>query len=225
VKLLLCALTCTLIWPAAAFSQQRPDLSGNWILNGGRTTFGEWHLTDAGERRFKAYDYKKDDPALKCIGSSWTRVWLNPNVLVRITQAADSVRLQYEWMDIDRRIPLIDPTAARPKRSLPVPNMPALGTSVAWYDGDALVIETRDVGPGYVSTMEAWAGLPQSRMMRTIERLSPANPNLLNINITHVDPANYRDPLVVNVTYPRSKFELMHYGCDPKDAQVTEPGK
>ena len=102
--------------------------------------------------------------------------------------------------------------------------MPALGTSVAWYDGDALVIETRDVGPGYVSTMEEWAGLPQSRMMRTIERLSRAG-DLLTIQITHVDPANYRDPLIVTITYPRTKFELMHYGCDPKDAQITEPSK
>jgi hypothetical protein len=181
-------------------------------------------LTDEGERRFKGYDFKKDDPALKCIGSSWTRVWLNPNVLVKITQLTDSVRLQYEWMDIDRRIPLVDPTAARAKRSTPVPNMPALGTSIAWYDGDALVIETRDVEPGYVSTMEKWAGLPQSRMMRTIERLSRAG-DLLTIQITHVDPANYRDPLIVTITYPRTKFELMHYGCDPKDAQITEPSK
>lgn len=212
------------MWPAEAAAQQRPDLSGNWILNGGKTTFGEWHLTDEGERRFKAYDFKTDDPSLKCIGSSWTRVWLNPNVLVRITQTADSVRLQYEWMDIDRRIPLVDPIAARPKRSTPIPTMPALGTSVAWYDGDALVIETRDVGPGYVSTMEEWAGLPQSRMMRTIERLSRAG-DLLTIQITHVDPANYRDPLIVTITYPRTKFELMHYGCDPKDAQITEPSK
>jgi hypothetical protein len=225
VKLLLCALTCAVFWPIGAAAQQRPNLSGNWILNGGTTKFGEWHLSDEGERRFKAYNFKTDDPSLKCIGSSWTRVWLNPNVLVRVTQAADAVRLQYEWMDIDRRIPLVDPTAARARRSIPIPNMPALGTSVAWYDGDALVIETRDVGPGYVSTMEEWAGLPQSRMMRTIERFSLANPNLLNINITHVDPANYREPLVVNITYPRSKFELMHYGCDPKDAQITEPSK
>ena len=69
------------MWPAEAAAQQRPDLSGNWILNGGKTTFGEWHLTDEGERRFKAYDFKTDDPALQCIGSSWTRVWMNPNVL------------------------------------------------------------------------------------------------------------------------------------------------
>ena len=49
--------------------------------------------------------------------------------------------------------------------------------------------------------------------------------DLLTIQITHVDPANYRDPLIVTITYPRTKFELMHYGCDPKDAQITEPSK
>jgi hypothetical protein len=222
VKLLLCALTCAVFWPIGAAAQQRPNLSGNWILNGGTTKFGEWHLSDEGERRFKAYNFKTDDPSLKCIGSSWTRVWLNPNVLVRVTQAADAVRLQYEWMDIDRRIPLVDPTAARARRSIPIPNMPALGTSVAWYDGDALVIETRDVGPGYVSTMEEWAGLPQSRMMRTIERFTREG-DLLTIQITHVDPAMYRDPLIVTITYPRTTFELMNYGCNPEDASVVEP--
>lgn len=120
---------------------QRPDLSGNWILNGGTTTFGEWHFTDEGKRRFEAYDFKTDDPALKCIGASWTRVWLNPNVVVQITQAEDHVRLRYEWMDLDRRIPLVDPTKPNPPRGS-IDGHPALGHFAAWYDGHALVIET-----------------------------------------------------------------------------------
>ena len=213
----------TVLGGTGGASAQTPDLSANWI-RGGRTVFTPWDLTADGKRRFEAYDFKKDDPAFGCIGASWTRVWLNPNVVVHVTQAADHVRLRYEWMDIDRRIPLVDPQAADPPRA-GIPTMPALGRSAAWYDGDTLVIDTDDFAPGYVSTMQEWAGLPQSRMMRTIERLSLANPNLLSIQITHVDPANYRDPLPVTITYPRSKFELMHYGCDPKDAQITEPTK
>ena len=144
-------LGCLISVTTIAQAQERPDVSGNFMLNGGKTTFGEWHLTDAGEQRFKAYDYRKDDPALKCIGTSWTRVWLNPNVLVKITQNPNDVRLQYEWMDIDRRIPLVDPTMARMKRSAPIPNMPGLGTSVAWYDGDALVIDTIVTDPTYLT--------------------------------------------------------------------------
>ena len=172
-------------------------------------------------RRFKAYDFKKDDPALKCIGTSWTRVWLNPNVVVRITQGGDFVRLQYEWMDIDRRVPIVDPTTKNPKRSN-IPGMPGLGYSAAWYDGDALVIETSDIEPGYVSTMQEWAGLPQSRMMRTIERFTRAG-DLLTIQITHVDPANYREPLDRHDYLSTTKFELMDYGCNPDDASVVDP--
>jgi len=205
---------------APAFAQ-RPDLSGHWILNGGKTIFGEWQLTEAGRRRFDAYDFKTDDPALKCIGASWTRVWLNPNVLVQITQAADHVRLRYEWMDLDRRVPLVDPSTPDPPRGS-MRGHPALGRYAAWYDGDALVIETVDVAPGYVSTMEKWAGLPQSRRMRTIERLTRSG-DVLTIEITHVDPAMYRRPLVVTITYPRSKFELMEYNCSPEDAAVVAP--
>ena len=219
---LVTTLTFAVVVAAAAeLAAQQPDLSGNWILNGGRTTFGEWEFTDEGRRRFEAYDFKTDDPALKCIGASWTRVWRNPNVVVQITQAADHVRLRYEWMDLDRRIPLIDPAMANPPRGS-IDGHPALGRYAAWYDGNALVIETVDVGPGYVTTMERQAGLPQSRRMRTIERLTRSG-DLLTIEITHVDPAMYRKPLVVTITYPRSKFELMEYNCNPDDASVVAP--
>lgn len=217
---LLLVFGCAIVCPLVAFAQQ-PDLSGDWIRNGGRLSFDEWHFTDEGRRRQEAYDFKTDDPALKCMAASWTRAWMNPNVVVRITQAADHVRLQYEWMDLDRRIPLVDPTAPTQPRGH-VEGQPALGRFMAWYDGDALVIDTVDVAPGYVSTLEKWAGLPQSRAMRTIERLTRSG-DLLTIEITHVDPANYRRPLIVTITYPRTPFELMEYKCNPDDASVVAP--
>lgn len=216
-----------LLAPAVVFAAdtalhaQRPDLSGNYIRNGGTTNFGAWTLTEEGARRLEAYDFKTDDPALGCIAASWTRVWLNPNVVVQVMQADDHVRLRYEWMDLDRRIPLVDPTRPNPPRGS-IEGHPALGHYAAWYDGDTLVIDTVDVGPGYVSTMERFAGLPQSRRMRTIERLSRAG-DMLRIEITHVDPVMYREPLVVTMTYPRTPFELMEYGCNPEDAAVVEP--
>ena len=106
-------------------------------------------------------------------------------------------------MDIDRRVPIVDPTTLHPKRSN-IPGMPGLGYSAAWYDGNALVVETSDIEPGYVSTMQEWAGLPQSRMMRTIERFTRTG-DLLTIQITHVDPAMYRDPLIVTITVPQDE--------------------
>ena len=100
------------VFGAAAVTAQVPDLSGNWILDrASEVEFGEMVFTEAGQIAFDNYDYTKDDPAYDCIGASWTRIWLNPNVLVGITQAQDHVRLQYEWIDVDRRVPLVDPAA------------------------------------------------------------------------------------------------------------------
>lgn len=221
-SLAIVAAAAVLMWPDLASAQRPPDLSGNWIRGGGQVVFSQWQFTAAGERRFKSYDFMKDDPAFGCIGASWTRAWMNPNVLVRITQTADSVRLQHEFMDIDRLVPLVDPTAANPKRSAPIPKMPGLGRSAAWYDGDTLVIET--VGPpnGWMQTMDAWAGLPQSPRMHTVERLSRSG-NTLTIEITHFDPASYRTPVVATIPYQRTDWELMPYGCDPKEAAVVAP--
>ena len=199
---------------------QAPDLSANWIRSGG-VEFGGWEFTEAGQQAFDDYDFTRDDPAYDCIGASWTRIWLNPNVLVRITQADDHVRLQYEWMDIDRIVRLTDPHDADPERSQ-IEGMPALGRSAAWYDGDTLVIDTVDFAPGYVSTMAEWAGMPQSRKMRTVERIR-RDGDRLTIETTHQDPANYRKPLVVSTPYARSDFELLDYGCTPEDAAVVAP--
>ena len=209
-----------LLGGAATTAAQPPDLAANWI-RGGRTEFNQWEFTAEGERQFKAYDFKRDDPAYGCIGASWTRVWLNPNVVVQITQAADHVRLRYEWMDIDRRVPLVDPRAGRVPRSR-IKRMPALGASAAWYDGDTLVIDTEDFAPGYITTMEGRAGMPQSRRMRTVERLRRAG-DVLTIETTHVDPTYYRTPVVTTIEYRKTDFTLMDYGCTPEAASLVSP--
>ena len=201
---------------------QPPDLSGNWIRGNARnSSFGEWDFTEEGQRAFDDYDFERDDPAYGCIAASWTRVWLNPNVLVQITQATDHVRLRYEWMDIDRRVPLVDPTSDNPERAN-IESMPAVGHSMAWYDADTLVIDTIDFAPGYVSTMGERAGLPQSRRMRTVERISRSGDSL-TIETTHQDPTYYRRPLVVSVPYTFSDYELLGYGCTPEEASIVSP--
>jgi hypothetical protein len=215
-------LACLLVPATGAAAQGAPDLSGNWIRGGGAVVFSPWEFTAEGERTFKSYDFMKHDPGYGCVASSWTRAWMNPNVLVRITQAGDRVRLQHEFMDIDRVVPLVDPGTASPARSAPIPGMPSLGRSSAWYDGDALVIETVDIAGGWLATMEKWAGLPQSRRMHTVERLRRAG-NALTIEVTHFDPSYYRKPFVTTIPYQRTDWELMPYGCSPEEAAVVAP--
>jgi len=203
----------------------QPDLSEvNWIANGGGPTeFSDWKsvLTPEGKKRLDAYDFKVDDPAYSCTASSWTRVWLNPNVLVHFTQGRDFVRLQHEFMDIDRNIPLSDPLDPNPKR-VRIPKHPALGASAAWYEGDTLVIDTIDQAAGYVSTIAERAGMPQSPRMHTVERLHRDGDRLV-IEITYLDAANYKSPVTSTIRYLKTDWDLMPYGCIPEEAAITNP--
>lgn len=201
----------------------QPDLSEvNWILNGGGpTVFSAWALTPEGKRRMDAYDFKVDDPAYSCTAASWTRAWLNPNALVHITQGADFVRLQHEFMDIDRKIPLSKPGDPNPPR-LRIPRHPQLGASAAWYEGNVLVIDTIDVAAGVMETIAERAGMPQSAGMHTVERVRREGDRLV-IETTYDDPENYQSPFVSTIRYLKSDWDLMEYGCIPEEAAITSP--
>ena len=203
-----------------------PDLAGNYI-RGDFVGMGESDqriddqlLTGEGLRRLNAYDYTTDDPGYGCIPASWTRVRLNPNVVVQITQGPDHVRLRYEFMDLDRVVPLV--SDERPIDAVGIEGQPMLGRSVGWYDGDTLVIDTSGYERGYVSTIADWAGLPQSRRMRTVERISGSDDGL-TIEITHVDPVVFRRPFVVDLDYASTDFELLEYRCDAEEAAIVAP--
>jgi hypothetical protein len=213
-------------WPSYSQEPQFPDLSGNYIrgdfvgLGASHQLIDQELLTIEGQRRWDAYNYMTDDPGYGCVPASWTRAWLNPNVVVQVNQFNDHVRLRYEFMDLDRVIPLVSPdeTAERGE----IDGLPTLGRFVAWYDDDTLVIDSSEYGVGYVSTIADWAGLPQSRSMRTIERIRRSDDGL-TIEITHVDPVIFRRPFVVTLRYATTDFELLKYGCLPEEASIVAP--
>ena len=65
---LLLALGLVIGAPGSLLAQV-PDLEGNYIANGGRTTWEDWVFTDAGKQRFDTYNFATDDPALQCLAS------------------------------------------------------------------------------------------------------------------------------------------------------------
>ena len=232
VVVLLCGLfafaTVFEIATVAAFAskvQDMPDLSGNWIRSDfaglGRSDQDAPVLTLEGQRRMDGYDFLTDDPAYGCVPASWTRVWSNPNVVVQISQSDDEVRLRYEWMDIDRRIPLLDPAEAGAQR-VHMEGIPTLGRSMAWYDGETLVIDSTDYSPGTMTTIANLAGLPQSRTMHTVERIRREE-GTLTIEITHFDPTIFREPFFMTINYAPTDYELLEYGCTPEDASLVAP--
>ena len=194
---------------------KRADLDGVWIL-ADSAKFENLQLTPAGEAARAKYDVLTNDPGMKCIPASITRVMHTPSPPIEIRQHADGVEINYEFMDVHRRV-LIKPGAASKELPYSVAKHPHLGRSVARYQGETLVIETVDVGAGVHDTL-GMPGLPQSNQMRTVERLT-ASGNRMMIAVTHDDPIFYVQPYTVTFSYLRLPGgKILPWNCTPEEA-------
>src|SRR4029077_11293970 len=99
------------------------------------------------EKKRAAYDFQKDDPDFQCKPASITRVMHTPSPPIEVRQRPDRVDVNYEFMDVHRRVPVKKGLAAK-DAPYAVRNFPHMGKSVAQYDGETLVIrsEERRVG-------------------------------------------------------------------------------
>jgi hypothetical protein len=214
LSLLIVALLFVCRIAKADAQDKRAQLDGVWILAGSATI--ELTLTPAGETARARYDYLRDDPAMQCIPASFTRVMHTPSPPIEVRQHAKEVHINYEFMDVRRRVP-IAPGMPPAKAPPTVPKHPHLGRSVARYEGDVLVIETVGQRAGILDTLGA-PGLVQSNQMRTEERFIPDG-DRMRIVVTHYDPLYYAKPLVVTYQYQRLPGgEILPWECTPEEA-------
>lgn len=212
------AIIVMLLAAAAAPAAQgkRAELDGVWIL--ARSATIEMTLTPAGEAARARYDYLRDDPAMQCIPASFTRVMHTPSPPIEVRQYGNEVHINYEFMDVHRRMP-IAPGLAPGKAPLTVKEHPHLGRSVARYEGDVLVIETVGQRAGILDTLGA-PGLVQSDQMRTEERFIPDG-DRMRVVVTHHDPVYY-EKLIVTYPYLRLRDgEILPWECTPEEANYT----
>jgi hypothetical protein len=210
------AAIALMMFAAAGLSAQakRAELDGVWILSGSAKI--EMILTPAGEAARARYNYLKDDPDMRCIPATFTRVMHTPSPPIEVRQHASEVEINYEFMDVHRRVPL-KPGLAAKDAPYTVKKYPHLGRSAGRYEGDVLVIETVGHRAGILDTLGV-PGLVQSNEMRTEERFIP-NGNRMTVIVTHHDPVYYAKPLVVTYSYlklPDGKIEP--WGCTPEKA-------
>jgi hypothetical protein len=207
------ALLAVVMTATAAAQGKRAQLDGVWILAGSATI--EMTLTPAGEAARARYDYLRDDPAMQCIPASFTRVMHTPSPPIEVRQSSSEVRINYEFMDVRRIVP-IAPGMAPEKAPVTVSKHPHLGRSVARYDGDVLVVDTVGQRAGILDTLGA-PGLMQSDQMRTEERFIPDG-DRMRVVVTHHDPVYY---LKLIVTYPYQRLpdgEILPWDCVPEKA-------
>jgi hypothetical protein len=201
---------------AAATGAQgkRTELDGVWILAGSATI--ELTLTPAGEAARAKYNYLTDDPAMQCIPATITRVMHTPSPPIEVRQRGQEVEINYEFMDVRRRVP-IAPGLAPASAPFSVAKYPHLGRSAGRYEGETLVIETVGHRAGILDTLGE-PGLVQSDQMRTEERFIPDG-DRMRVVVTHWDPVYFAKPLIV--TYPYQRLpggEILPWDCTPEEA-------
>jgi hypothetical protein len=193
---------------------KRAELDGVWILL--RAEVGSLQLTPAGEKARAAYDFQRDDPDFKCIPASFTRIMHTPSPPIEVRQHQEYVEVNYEFMDVRRRVPLKKGLAAK-DAPYAVQRHPHLGRSAGQWDGETLVVETVGQRPGVLDTLGV-PGLYQSAQMRTVERFIPDG-DRMQIVVTHYDPVYFVQPFTVTFSYLRLPGgKIMKWDCKPEEA-------
>ena len=214
---------CRLILVAATLAApaawaDRAELNGTWLqLSAERPPV---ELTPAGQTAVANYVPLRDDPDLECRPASLTNVIGIPDPPWEIRLHDDHVGINFEYMGVRRRVPL-DSELAAAEAPFTVAEFPHLGRSVGRFEGEVLVIDTTDVGEGYVSTLFKAEGHPQSPQMHYEERYR-ADGDRLFVEITHTDPVNYHEPLEMGYEFFRVDLEVLEFGCEVDAASYDD---
>lgn len=208
-------LSCVLAG-ATATAGTRAELDGVWLFYRAQVP-EDPGLTAAGREKLAQYDPLRDDADTDCKPVTFTNIMHTPSPPIEIRQRGDHVEINYEFMDVRRRVPLGGELASAPYT---VANQPHMGRSVGRYEGEELVIDNVDVEAGYLDTL-GFAGLPQSSQMRTEERFVP-NGDRLEVVVTHHDPVYYSKPMVMTYEFVRVDTKIMEWGCTLEGANYDE---
>jgi len=192
---------------AASAAGARTELDGVWLFYGAQVP-EDPGLNAAGRAKLEQYDPLRDDTDLSCKPVTFTNIMHTPSPPIEIRLHAEDVEINYEFMDVHRRVPFRGTLADAPYT---VAQHPHMGRSIARYEGEDLVVDTADVAAGYLDTL-GFAGLPQSAQMRTEERFIPAG-DRLKVVVTHHDPVYYTRPMVMTYEFVRVDTQIMEWGC------------
>jgi hypothetical protein len=205
--------------PAPRLPDGKPDLSGIWHsgnripctseinrfidcgseIGGSKLTLNLGLDTPAGlpyqpwaadMTKRRTADDSRDDPHVRCLPDSVPRMWTLPH-LTKAVHTPKLLVLLYEVNAMYRQI-FVD------GRPFPQDPNPAWnGYSVAHWERDTLVVETRGFRDGLWIDMN---GSPMSDAAKMTERIRRPNFGTLEIALTIDDPKVYTKPFTVNLT-------------------------
>ena len=167
-------------------------------------------LTPAGREKADAFETynPRDNPRMRCETTSILFDWTYDGAVNRITQAADTVTLEYGQLGFTRTIHLkqsLHPATLEPSRA---------GHSIGRWESDVLVVDTVGFAPGVLSPP-----VLHTDRLHVVERFSldPAGPTLMRSYTAE-------DPLYFAGTYSGSDMLAaadVPYATDECDGELT----
>src|SRR5580765_6284836 len=207
---------------------KRADIFGTWLLAPipNRQTSGPQPMIDAmttaGQKAVAAYDPFKDDPTFRCDPVAIRRVWGAPGTPLEVVRQGSDIVLHHEWMDVRRVIHMN--MKEHPKNG----GRSSLGHSIGHMDGDTLVIETANFGPGVLNQYVEMAGKPtrgllHSAAFTSVERLHlDAARQRLVVEIDQSDPDFFTQPFPkATMEYAASDLKIEPFNCSPEGVTGT----
>ncbi len=198
----------------------KPDFRGVWAMVptpggfGNRDIAADLPLTDKGQQAAAAFDPQAIS-AMECIGTP-SPSYIVFSLLEIESQSDAGVAIRHEYDDLQR--------FATWAESMPDDVAPApLGHSIAYWDGDSLIVETAH----YLPHPEGHGrGIPSGVGKHTIERLTLEDDgNELHIELRRYDPEFLSETVTQSMRFRRSNETLIDFEeCDPEVARrYTQP--
>ena len=229
------ALAVILLLPAQAASSATPDFSGTWERYPdpyGESRFAEDPPPPAGGPQLRepyASAYKKAlqrkaeaikkgkplaDPSTLCVPEGMPTIMAAVEA-IEILQTPRQLVVLAEFLTQTRRVYLNEKMPA-PEDIFPGYN----GYSVAHWQGETLVVETRGVREDI-----RFMGIPHSAQMKISERLRLTAPDRLEDQITLDDPSVLAKPYAFTFGYKRNPdYRIREYICDYNKVSVDSQG-
>jgi hypothetical protein len=170
---------------------------------------GPEHFTAEGAVAQTGYDERFDDPSFRCSASSIARAWSGPGTPTEIRLDGDRLTIRHEFMDTVR-------VARFGVREHAEPLTPVdFGHSIAWLEGDTLVIDTIGYSAG---VLFPHPGVLHSDALHTVERLSVDPDRTLRVAWVAEDPRYFTSSFSGEFLYQPSRYQVQPYGCTVDNA-------
>lgn len=213
----------------STYAKVKGQYRTSWIVD---TPDGRLPLTDLGRRRVAeaAAMSQRMDPAGpeelapndRCLigsrGSGGPGMLNNVyNSNYQIVQAPDAVIIVIEMGFGTRAIPIFPTKALAIAGHRPAALKLWMGDSVAWWEGDALVVETLNVN----ETQGRFGPIFLSPQARVVERLARTSPTEIAYEFQVEDPVHYTQPWRAEMTLYALSGQIYEYACHEGNYAMT----